>query len=87
MAINCCDAEIVVTIGAEALEAVKLLSRHKFKLKESVGKAHHWNNRILFPLYHPGRQGRANRSREKQLADIQPLKEIISKLKLHSEHS
>ncbi len=100
MAINCCDAEIVVTIGAEALEAVKLLSRHKFKLKELKDvrdnnywkkdeylEKYKWNNRILFPLYHPSKQGRGNRSRDKQFADIQPLKEIISKLNLYTDKS
>lgn len=77
MAIDCCNAKVVVTLGGVALEAVGRLSRHRLTLGTSVGKAHAWNNRLLFPLYHPGRRSRKVRSRDKQIADIQPLKKLL----------
>jgi uracil-DNA glycosylase len=77
MAIDCCNAKVVVTLGGAALEAVGRLSRHRLALGTSVGKAHAWNNRLLFPLYHPGILGRIARSPDKQIADIRPLKELL----------
>ena len=77
MAIDCCNTKVVVTLGGAALEAVGRLSKHRLALGTSVGKAHAWNNRLLFPLYHPGRFGRIARSHDKQIADIQPLKKLL----------
>jgi DNA polymerase len=78
MAIDCCNAKVVVTLGGKALDAVNKLSGHPHLLQISVGKAHPWNNRLLFPLYHPSRLGCITRSRDQQIADIQPLKDILS---------
>lgn len=78
MAIACCSAKIVITLGGEALKAVKLISSHRLELKNDVAKIQRWNNRYLFPLYHPSKLGRVTRSREKQLADIQALKKYCN---------
>jgi uracil-DNA glycosylase family 4 len=77
MAIDSCNAKVVVTLGGAALDAVGRLSRHHLTLGTSAGKAHAWNNRLLFPLYHPGRLGRIARPPDRQIDDIQPLKELL----------
>lgn len=78
MAIESCDARVVVTLGGAALKAVGSLSRHNLALRSSVGGLHAWNNRLLLPLYHPGRLGRVTRSSARQLADIQSLTKVLS---------
>lgn len=77
MAIKYCNAKIVVTLGGEALKAIGRLSRHGLKLRTSAGKVRVWNNRFLLPLYHPSMLGRNARSSDKQISDIQPLKELV----------
>ena len=78
MAIDCCNAKVVVTLGGKALDAVNKLSGHHLLLQISVGKADVWNNRLIFPLYHPSSLGRRTRSKDEQIADIRPLKDILS---------
>jgi len=78
MAINACDAKVVVTLGEKALEATGMLSRHGLVLQLSAGRLHVWNKRYLLPLYHPGRLGRVTRKTDQQFADIQPLKQLVS---------
>lgn len=75
--IETCDARIVVTLGGQALSALKIISSHKLTLRSDAGKVHIWNNRKLLPLYHPSRLGQVTRSREQQLVDIQALKLFI----------
>jgi uracil-DNA glycosylase family 4 len=75
--IEFCDAKIVVSLGGQALSALKMISNHEFTLRKDAGKVHIWNNRKLLPLYHPSRLGQVTRSREHQLADIQALKLFI----------
>lgn len=72
-----CDTKIVITFGGQALSALKMISSHKFTLRNDAGKVHIWNNRKLLPLYHPSRLGQVTRSREHQLADIQALNLFI----------
>ena len=50
------DPEVIVTLGMVALEALKLVDYHEFTLKHDAAKIHHWNQRLLIPLYHPSPQ-------------------------------
>jgi uracil-DNA glycosylase family 4 len=77
MAIDCCNAKIVVTLGGEALNAVKRISHHKLALKSDAGKINFWNNRYLLPLYHPSSLGQITRSRKQQLIDIMALRSFM----------
>ena len=47
---------IIATLGAVALDALKLIAPHEFTLKESAAKILNWNGRQLVPLYHPSPQ-------------------------------
>jgi len=65
------NPEVVVTLGAVALDATRRLSHHDIKLKAGAGKVHNWNSRLLVPLYHPSPQViAATRNLEQQLADF-----------------
>lgn len=65
---------IVSTLGGVALEALKLISYHEFKLKTNAGTVLEWNGRPLVPLYHPSPQVIASqRGLELQLGHIQVL--------------
>jgi uracil-DNA glycosylase family 4 len=46
------DPEIIITIGSEALKALKLIEPHNFELEKCVAQQLSWNNKYLFPLYH-----------------------------------
>jgi len=50
------DPSIVVTLGGVALEALKLVHYHEFKMKDDAAKVLRWNDRMLIPLYHPSPQ-------------------------------
>lgn len=47
---------IIATLGAVALEALKLIEPHDYTLKESAAQALNWNGCKLVPLYHPSPQ-------------------------------
>src|SRR5690606_31771180 len=67
--IDLIDPKIIVTLGGQALQALKLIEAHPYELSEDVRKARHWMNRILIPLYHPGQRAMIHRSFLNQLAD------------------
>src|ERR1051326_930938 len=54
--IDLIDAEIIVTLGGVALEALKLLQYHEYTLRDDAAKIRSWNSRVLIPLYHPSPQ-------------------------------
>jgi uracil-DNA glycosylase family 4 len=71
------EARVVVTLGAKALNAVRLIEDHGMpQLKGNSGKPIPWFGRHLLPLYHPGRLGRISRSQQDQYADISTLRNI-----------
>lgn len=75
------NPKIIVTLGAVALEALKLIEYHQFTLKLSGAQIHSWNGRILLPLYHPSPQVVASHRRMvEQLADFQVLAGAIKKI-------
>jgi hypothetical protein len=78
--IDLVDPPIVVTLGAQALYALRLISEHKVDLATGVRKKWEWNGRILIPLYHPGQRAMIHRSFLNQLADYRFVAETFRRL-------
>ena len=75
------NPKIIVTLGAVALEALKMIEYHQFTLKLNAAKILRWNERILLPLYHPSPQVIAShRPMHAQLADFKVLAGAIEKI-------
>jgi uracil-DNA glycosylase family 4 len=73
------DPEIVVTLGSVALEALKSIEPHSLTLRDSAAKVHHWNGRLLVPVYHPSPQVLASHRREaQQLQDYRIVAHAIA---------
>jgi uracil-DNA glycosylase len=47
---------VIATLGAVALDALKLIEAHDHQLRDAAGKILRWNGRLLAPLYHPSPQ-------------------------------
>lgn len=47
---------VVATLGAVALDALKLIEPHDYQLRVDAAKILRWNGRLLVPLYHPSPQ-------------------------------
>jgi DNA polymerase len=47
---------VIATLGAVALDALRLIEVHDLRLREDVAKIAWWNGRLLVPLYHPSPQ-------------------------------
>jgi uracil-DNA glycosylase family 4 len=74
------DPQVVVTLGSVALSALKAIQPHNFSLKESAAAIHHWNGRVLVPIYHPSPQVLASHRREvEQLQDYKVVARAIKK--------
>lgn len=70
---------VVVTIGSVALEALKAIEYHEFRLKNDATTLLDWNNRKLIPLYHPSPQVVASHRRmHEQLEDFQVLRKVLA---------
>lgn len=50
------NPRVIATLGAVALEALKLIEPHDYKLRDQVASIVPWNQRLLVPLYHPSPQ-------------------------------
>ncbi|MCM3903223.1 MAG: uracil-DNA glycosylase [Pyrinomonadaceae bacterium] len=74
-AIGIIDPRVVVTLGSVALEALKNIQRHELNLKESAGRIHSWDGRLLVPIYHPSPQVLASHRRE--AAQLQDYKVVV----------
>jgi uracil-DNA glycosylase family 4 len=75
------NPKIIVTLGAVALEALKLIEYHQFTLKLHAAKILRWNGQILLPLYHPSPQVVASHRRmREQLEDFEVLAGAIEKI-------
>lgn len=69
---------VIATLGAVALEALKLVEPHGFTLREQAARILSWNGRLLVPLYHPSPQVIITvRNLEEQKRDYQTLLEAI----------
>jgi uracil-DNA glycosylase family 4 len=77
-AIEIIDPRVVVTLGSVALEALKNIKCHELSLKESFGRIHDWDGRLLVPIYHPSPQVLASHRREAaQLQDYKVVAHAI----------
>ena len=47
---------VVATLGAVALDALKLIEEHDYQLRDAAARILRWNGRLLVPLYHPSPQ-------------------------------
>ena len=63
------DPAIVVTLGAAALEATRLIETHELTVSRHVRTANRWNGRTLIPLYHPGARAMIHRNFAAQTVD------------------
>ena len=50
------DPLIIATMGAVALDALRSIELHHYRLREDAAKILEWNGRVLVPLYHPSPQ-------------------------------
>jgi uracil-DNA glycosylase len=47
---------VIATLGAVALNVLKLIEPHDHQLRDTAAKILRWNGRLLVPLYHPSPQ-------------------------------
>jgi DNA polymerase len=74
--------EVVVTLGAVSLAALRAVEYHPLTLKENVGQIRGWNGRLLVPLYHPSPQVLASHRREpQQLEDYKSVARALGQAK------
>ncbi len=50
------DPPVIATLGAVALDALKLIESHNYQLRGHAATILTWNERLLVPLYHPSPQ-------------------------------
>jgi len=74
------EPELVVTLGATALNALSLIQSHGLNLATHVRTANPWYGRQLIPLYHPGQRAMIHRSMANQRSDYQFVAEQLSRL-------
>ncbi|MEO8648505.1 MAG: uracil-DNA glycosylase [Acidobacteriota bacterium] len=72
------DPPVIATLGGVALEAIRSISYHEFKLKTHAAKVLKWDRRLLVPLYHPSPQVLAgSRRMQEQLKDYKVLAKVL----------
>lgn len=77
MTINVIQPDVIVTLGVKALESLKIIHTHSYKLKEEVGKCLNWGDKKLVPLYHMGPRALIHRPIVKQRGDFIALSHIV----------
>lgn len=75
--INIVNPVVIAPLGAKALQALSLISHHDFVLSKVVATTQEWNDRLVFPLYHPSPRVLVHRSMAKQRHDFSKLKEVV----------
>jgi uracil-DNA glycosylase len=79
--------QVVVTIGSVGLQALNLILKTRYKLKENVAKPLTTPNFILFPLYHPSpRVTNWMRPLAQQKKDFKKILRCISASKRSTTH-
>jgi uracil-DNA glycosylase family 4 len=71
------NPDVIVTLGGTAL---KTLTSQSLTLSEYAAQELSWNDRVLFPLYHPSNRAKRFRKKEKQMADFAALKRIVDSI-------
>jgi DNA polymerase len=70
---------VIATLGAVALDALRLIEAHDYQLRDSAAKVLRWNGRLLVPLYHPSPQVIITvRTLEEQKRDFRSILRAIS---------
>ena len=78
LTIELIDPPVIATLGAVALDALKLIEPHDYSLKANAGEAVEWLGGALLPLYHPSPQVvAAQRGLSLQLDHFQVLAGLI----------
>jgi len=67
------DPEVIVTLGATALAALRRLEAHDLTLRQSVGRPAPWLGLLVYPLYHPSPQAALSRPYARQDEDARLL--------------
>jgi DNA polymerase len=84
--IDLIQPRVIATLGSVALEALKAIEYHEFKLKTDAASVLDWNGAKLVPLYHPSPQVIASHRRmDQQLEDFRALQSLLLSNKLKSE--
>ena len=78
--ISILNPDMVVTLGAVALEAARIVSAHQLTISSGVRTSNKWHGRLLVPLYHPGARAMVHRSFANQLADYYFVGELVRRI-------
>jgi len=81
MVISLVSPDVIVTLGAAALNALDVLSPHGAELRDSVAQLVPWRKTRLFPLYHPGPRAILHRSLARQRSDFMRLSKVVHPVK------
>lgn len=74
------NPDIVVTLGAKALQSLAYIAEHNLQLSSAVRTKNDWYGRKLIPLYHPGARAMIHRNFATQTADYYFLSEQYRRL-------
>lgn len=74
------DPPVVVTLGAVALRAIRVIAPHEATLAGNVGEFLPWHGRWLAPLYHPGPRAQIHRGFARQIDDFARLGAFVRRL-------
>lgn len=71
-------APVVVALGRVALESLRAVAPHTADLPHDAATSIAWSNRILVPMYHPGRQSTMRRPHAQQEEDWRRLASLFA---------
>jgi DNA polymerase len=75
------DPPVVATLGAVALDALRLVEAHEYSLRAHAAQLLRWQNRWLVPLYHPSPQVLITaRSLAQQTRDYRVLRRALGQV-------
>jgi DNA polymerase len=75
------DPQVIATLGAVALDALRSIETHSYRLREHAAQILKWNGRCLVPLYHPSPQVIITvRTLEQQKKDFRALMRAINSI-------
>jgi DNA polymerase len=75
------NPQVIATLGAVALDALRSIEPHSYQLREHAAQILKWNGRSLVPLYHPSPQVIITvRTLEQQKKDFRALLRAINSI-------
>ncbi|MBO0722372.1 MAG: uracil-DNA glycosylase [Blastocatellia bacterium] len=76
------DPPVIATLGAVALDSLRLIEEHEYRLRDHAAQVLRWRDRLLVPLYHPSPQVVITvRTLEQQKRDFRVLMRAIERQK------